>query len=449
MNYRETAENILVLIGGKENIINMTHCATRLRLNLKETSNIDIKAIEALEGIASAVNKAGQFQIIIGLNVGKVYTEMEKLVGTVTNTEIKTETSNEKTGILSSIFAAVSGIFAPLLPVMAGSGILRGLTLLAVQLGLLQENTGTYKILTIASMSIFHFLPVMLAFTSAKRFKVNPYISAIIGAALIHPDFIGMIGSVGNGAVTTFIGIPVVLMNYSATVVPIIFTIWLYSYLGNFLEKHIPEGLAHVFVPLLSLLIMIPFAMIVVGPVGVYSSEYIAKFINHLIETNGMLAGIIVGGGWSVLVSFGVHWAVNPIMINNVSTLGYDYIVPLTFACNFAVIGSALGVALKTKNKGIRNFNITGIVTIALSGIIEPTLYGTLVRNKKLFLTQIIGGAVGGAFMGFCKVSSSAFVFGGCSTLPALIAGNFGAAIIGLVISVIVSAILAYVMMKD
>lgn len=449
MNYRETAENILVLIGGKENIINMTHCATRLRLNLKETSNIDIKAIEALEGIASAVNKAGQFQIIIGLNVGKVYTEMEKLVGTVTNTEIKTETSNEKTGILSSIFAAVSGIFAPLLPVMAGSGILRGLTLLAVQLGLLQENTGTYKILTIASMSIFHFLPVMLAFTSAKRFKVNPYISAIIGAALIHPDFIGMMGSVGNGAVTTFIGIPVVLMNYSATVVPIIFTIWLYSYLGNFLEKHIPEGLAHVFVPLLSLLIMIPFAMIVVGPVGVYSSEYIAKFINHLIETNGMLAGIIVGGGWSVLVSFGVHWAVNPIMINNVSTLGYDYIVPLTFACNFAVIGSALGVALKTKNKGIRNFNITGIVTIALSGIIEPTLYGTLVRNKKLFLTQIIGGAVGGAFMGFCKVSSSAFVFGGCSTLPALIAGNFGAAIIGLVISVIVSAILAYVMMKD
>lgn len=442
MNYKETAKEILTLVGGQDNLANISHCATRLRLNLIDSTIVDQHAVEEVDGVVSVVEKAGQFQIIIGLDVDKVYNEFEKLIGKInTSNEQAVE---EKKGVISSIFSAVSGIFAPLLPVLAGSGILRGLTLLAVQLGLLQQSSGTYEILTVASMSVFYFLPVMLAFSSGKRFGVSPYISAIIGAALIHPDFIALMGSQGNGATTSFMSIPVVLMNYSATVIPIIFAIWVYSFLGKFLEKHIPTGMQLVFVPLISLFIMVPFTMIAIGPLGVYGGELIAKVVNSLIESSGLLAGIVVGGGWSVLVSFGLHWAVNPIMINNVSTIGFDYIVPLTFACNFAVIGTALGVVLKTKDAKKKNFNLTGIITIALSGIIEPTLYGTLVKNKMLFLSQIIGGAVGGAFMGFCKVSSNAFVFGGCTTIPAFVGGNLTAAIIGLVISVIVSAVLAY-----
>lgn len=444
MNYKKTGETILNLIGGKENIVNMTHCATRLRFNLADTSNIDVKAVEDVEGVVSVVEKAGQFQIVIGLDVEKVYVEIEKITGIVGSAKVE-ESSDEKPGIINSIFSSISGIFAPLLPVLAGSGILRGLTLLATQLGLLQEGSGTYKILTVASMSIFYFLPVMLAFSSGKRFGVSPYISAIIGAALIHPDFMALMGTSGNGATTNFLGIPVVLMDYSATVIPIIFAIWVYSFLGKFLEKHIPTGMQLVFVPLISFAIMIPFTMIVIGPIGVYGGEFIAKIVNNLIESSGLLSGIVIGGGWSVLVSFGLHWAVNPIMINNVSTIGYDYIVPLTFACNFAVIGTALGVFLKSKNQKTKNFNLTGIITIALSGIIEPTLYGTLVKNRMLFLSQIIGGAVGGAFMGYYKVSSNAFVFGGVTTIPAFVGGNLGAAIIGLIISVVVSAVLAYI----
>lgn len=442
MNYRKTAEEILRLVGDKPNIANMTHCATRLRFNLVDSSIVDQTAVEGVEGVVSVVEKAGQYQIIIGLGVDKVYAELEKITGVTT--VVKEEQQTGKTSMISNIFSAISGIFAPLLPALAGSGILRGLTLLAVQLGILQESSGTYTILTVASMSIFYFLPVMLAFSAGKRFGVSPYISALIGAALIHPDFIAMMGSQGNGATTTFLGIKTVLMNYNSTVIPIIFSIWLYSYLGKFLEKHIPQGMQLVFVPLISLVIMVPFTVIAIGPIGVYGGEMIASVVNGLIESSGLLAGIVVGGFWSVLVSFGLHWAVNPIMINNVSTIGFDYIVPLTFACNFAVIGTALGVFLKSKDKKRKSFNVTGIVTIALSGIIEPTLYGTLVKNKMLFLCQIIGGAVGGAFMGFFKVSSNAFVFGGCTTIPAFIGGNFTAAIIGLVISVIVSAVLAY-----
>jgi len=447
MNYKQTAQEILTLVGGKENISNLSHCATRLRLQLITSSTVDHKAVEEIDGVVSVIEKAGIFQIIIGLDVDKVYAEFEKLIGKIEST--KTNTVRDEEGntsdIISTIFSAISGIFAPLLPILAGSGILRGLTLLAVQVGILQQGSGTYEILTIASMTVFHFLPVMLAFSSGKRFGVSPYISAIIGAALINPEFYVLMGSQGNGATTSFLGIPVVLMDYSATVIPIILSIWAYSYVEKTLEKYIPIGMQLVFVPLLSLFIMVPFTMIAIGPLGVYGGELIASIVNYLMESSGLLAGVIVGGGWSVLVSFGLHWAVNPIMINNVSTIGLDYIVPLTFACNFAVIGTALGVFLKTKDTKKKHFNLTGIITIALSGIIEPTLYGTLVKNRMLFLCQIIGGAVGGAFMGFFRVSSNAFVFGGVTTIPAFVGGNLTAGIIGLLISVVVSSILAYI----
>lgn len=214
-------------------------------------------------------------------------------------------------------------------------------------------------------------------------------------------------------------------MNYNSTVVPIILAIWAYSYLYKWLDKHIPETLKLVLIPLVSLAIMVPLTVIVIGPIGVYSGEGIANVVNWLIERSGVLTGILVGGGWSVLVSFGIHWAVNPIMINNISQNGYDYICPLTFACNFAVIGTAFGVWLKAKNKNLKNFAITGVITIALSAIIEPTLFGMLVKNKKLFLAQIIAGAAGGAYLGLTKVVTNAFVFGSVTTFPAFIENSY------------------------
>jgi PTS system beta-glucosides-specific IIC component len=299
-------------------------------------------------------------------------------------------------------------------------------------------------------MSVFYFLPVLLAFSSARRFGASPYISALIGAALLHPDFIAMMGDKGNGAMSSFMGIPVVLMNYSSTVVPIILSIWAFSYLYRWPDKHIPESLKLVVVPLISLLIMLPLTVIVIGPIGVYSGEAIANVVNWLIERSGLLTGILIGGGWSVLVSFGIHWAVNPIMINNISKNGFDYICPLTFACNFAVIGTALGVFLKARNRKLKNFAMTGVVTIALSAIIEPTLFGLLVKNKKLFLAQIIGGAAGGAYLGLMNVVTNAFVFGSVTTFPAFIenSANVIHGVIGLLISVVVGAVLGYIFTK-
>lgn len=448
MDYKVMAKNILEKIGGAENVRNMTHCATRLRLTLHDTAKADDQAVENIDGVINVINKAGQYQLLIGTEVGKLYDEFEPLVKGNESSGSPTTEEQASGSIISNIFSAVSAIFAPLFPVLAGSGILRGLLILFVQLGLISEDSGTYSILFVASMSVFYFLPVLLAFTSARRFGASPYISALIGAALINPDFIALMGGAGNGATTEFFGIPVVLMNYNSTVVPIILSIWAFSYLYKFLDKHIPETLKLVVVPLVSLAIMVPLTVIVIGPIGVYSGEAVANVVNWLIERSSVLTGILVGGGWSVLVSLGIHWAVNPIMINNVSTYGFDYIVPFTFACNFAVIGTTIGVYFKAKDKKLRSFALTGLVTIALSAIIEATLFGLLVKNKKLFLAQIIGGAVGGAYLGLMQVVTNAFVFGSVTTFPAFVgstSSNFIQAMIGLLISMVVSAVLAFV----
>ncbi|EAF7771918.1 TPA: PTS transporter subunit EIIC [Listeria monocytogenes] len=447
MDYRLMAKEILEHIGGAENVANMTHCATRLRLTLKDTSKADDEAVKRIKGVINVVNKAGQYQLLIGTEVPKLYDEFESLVKGTGNFGLDESKNDSSESIVSKIFSSVSAIFAPLLPALAGSGILRGLLILCVQLGWISEDSGTYSILFVTSMSVFYFLPVLLAFTSARRFGASPYISALIGAALIHPNFIALIGNTGNGAMTEFFGMPVVLMNYNSTVVPIILSIWAFSYLYKFLDKKVPENLKLVIIPLVSLAIMVPLTVIIIGPLGVYSGEIVANGVNWLIERSGVLTGIIVGGGWSILVSLGIHWAVNPIMINNISMHGFDYIVPFTFACNFAVMGTTIGVYLKAKNSQLRSFAMTGFITIALSAIIEATLFGLLVKNKKLFLAQIIGGAAGGAYLGLMQVVANSFVFGSVITLPAFVGdnpNNFIQAIIGLLISMMVSAILAY-----
>lgn len=443
MKNTELGKFIVENVGGSSNVSSMSHCATRLRFTLKDNAKANTKEIENNPKIISVVEKGGQYQIVIGPQVTEVYKAIENALGGI-GTDIVAEDEQEKPSVIGKIFSTVSGIFSPLLPAFAGAGILRGLTLLVVQAGLLGEGTGTYTILTVAAMSLFAFLPVLLAMTSAKKFNVSPYISVIIGASLINPDFVALMGEQGNGAITSFAGIPLVLMSYSGTVIPIILSIWVYSYLERFLKRIIPEGMQLVFVPLIALLVMVPLTMIIIGPVGVYGGEMIASVINNLIQTNSLIAGAVVGGGWNILVVFGLHWAVNPIMINNVATLGYDYLVPLTFATNFAMAGATLGVFLKTKNKKIKTFSLSSLLTIAFAGITEPAIYGIAVKLKKPFIAAIIGGAVGGAFIGFNHVSSNAFVFGGLTTLPAFIDGNFVAAIIGLAICFALSAIISY-----
>lgn len=446
MKNKDLAKIILHNVGGKENINDYSHCATRLRFNLKDESKANTEVLQNQDGIVSVVRKGGQYQVIIGSGVSAVYDELRKIThGDQSTVESSSESEGRKKG---NFFTTISAIFSPVLPAFAGSGILRALVILASQLGFLSETSGTYQILTIASMTVFYFLPVILAYTTAKHFGANPVLSMIIGAALIHPDLIAMMGEIGNGARTDFLGIPVILMSYASTVFPVIIAVAAFSYLEKFLRRSIPEGGHLVFVPMISFAVMIPLTLIVIGPITYNVSNWIAKLINGLIESSPLLAGALVGGGWNALVSVGLHWAVNPIMIQNIATQGYDYIVPFTFATNFAMMGAALGVWLKARHLKRKQYSLTTALTIAFSGITEPAIYGVAMILKRPFIAALIGGAVGGAYIGANGVTAQSFVFGGLTTLPTFAGGkegNFMHAVIGLTICVVVAAILTYV----
>lgn len=315
-NEKSLGKRILDLVGGEKNISGITHCATRLRMLLRDDTiaNNNRNDIKNLDGVIDVAETGGQFQVIIGPAVANVYDEL--VDGTNLNGDSDKDDDIPKSGnILSRLLDVVAGIFTPLLPLLAGSGVLRGVVLLLVQMKWLSNTSGTYHILTAASTAVFYFLPILLAITSAEKFKVNKYVSAAIMGSLIMPEITNIMGSHGNGVVTHFFGIPIALMTYTSTVIPAILAIWCLSYLERWLKKLIPESLQLLFVPLISLFIMVPLTAGLFGPFGVYVGEGISNIINFLMNYNGWIAGALVGGAWNVFVIFGLQWAVNPVMI--------------------------------------------------------------------------------------------------------------------------------------
>lgn len=440
-------QTILKFVGGEDNIQSLTHCATRLRMSFKNKDKVDEDAIKKLDGVLGTMEKGGQFQIIIGQNVPNVYSEM--ISGTSLEFSSINNESTEKKNIITVFLDTVAGIFTPLLPLLAGSGVLRGIVLLLTQVGWLSDKSSTYTILTVSSTAVFYFLPVLLAFTSAKKFGANQYVAVAILGALMMPDFVSLMGEGGNGTISSFIGIPVVLMSYSSTVVPAILAVWCQAKLEKVLKKIIPISLQLLFVSLITLLIMVPLTAIVFGPFGVYVSEAFASLVDNLIGFNGWIAGAFIGGIWNVMVIFGLQWAVNPIMIQNISILGFDKIVPLSAAANFGMAGAAMGTLLRTKDKEMKSFSVSALLSIFFAGITEPAIYGIAVKLKKPLIGAIVGGAVGGAFIGGMGVNAFAFVFGGLTTIPAFAGSTLIYYILGLVICFVVGTIVTMILGVD
>lgn len=438
-------KQILELVGGAGNVNNVARCATRLRFNLKDEAKANTDAIEALDGVMSVVRNGGQYQVVIGGAVERVYGE---LVAGTDFSKDGPETAGDpgSRGPVALFMETVSALFTPLLPLLAGSGLLRGLVLLSTQVGILSTTGSTYAVLTCASTAVFYFLPVLLAYTAAKKFGCSPYVSVAIMGSLIMPDFVALMGDAGNGTVVQFMGVPIVLMTYSSTVIPAILSIWVFSKLERLLKRVIPETVQLCFVPLISLFIMVPVTAGIVGPLGVYLGQGIAAAVNALIGFNGWIAGAVVGSCWNILVIFGIHWAVNPVMIQNVSTLGFDYIVPFTAATNFGMAGATFGVFLRTKSQKMKQFSMSALLSIFFAGITEPAIYGVGVKYKKPLVAAFVGGAIGGAFMGGMGVKAYAFVFGGLTTIPAFAGPTLAWYVIGLAICFVVSAVVMCVL---
>ncbi|EAD8958203.1 PTS beta-glucoside transporter subunit IIBCA [Listeria monocytogenes] len=405
MNNSDLAKEVVKLVGGKENILSVIHCVTRLRFKLRDENLAETEKIKALKGVMTVVKSGGQYQVVIGDHVSYVYDEVIRVLGIKPDDAPQDNPEQEHKSIFNKFVELISGIFMPVLGLLAASGILKGFLTAAVTMGLINTSAGVYEVLYAASDALFYFMPIILGFSAGKVFKTNQYLSAAVGAALVYPTLVDMYS---NGAHLTFLHIPVILMNYTMSVIPVILAIYFMSKLEKVLVKFIPKSLQLIFVPLLLLLIVVPVSLIIIGPVSTYASQLLAKGALGLYSLSPMIAGFFLAGVWQVAVMFGLHWAFIPIFINNISVLGYDPINAMLYCTVFAQTGAVLAVMLKTRNQELRSLSITATISGFL-GITEPAIYGVNLPYKKPFIMACVGSAFGGAIAGM----SAAKMFGG------------------------------------
>lgn len=440
-DYTKLSKEIVKNIGGESNVISLVHCATRLRFKLKEKSKANKEVIENLDGVVSVVESGGQFQVVIGNSVADVY----KAIGDVTG--VKLDTSNEddsglkeKSGILNTAIDTVSSIFSPILFALCGSGILKGILMLCTTMGWLTDTSGTYTILYATADSVFNFLPMILAFTAAKKFGANQFIAVTIAGALIYPSIATLIA---NKTDITFLGIPVVLMSYTSTVIPIILAIYVLSKFERFLNKILPESIKNFITPTLCLAVIAPLTFIVIGPIGTYIGKILGSGYSIVYNFSPILAGILIGGFWQTLTMFGVHWGLVPVAMNNIALYGRDTMLAMLGPSNLSQAGAALGVFLKTKDPKVKTIAGSAAIT-GLFGITEPALYGVTLKYKKPFVIAGISAAIAGAIVAVSGASAGGVVILGILTFPAFLGKGFMGLVIASLIAYFLSAIGTY-----
>lgn len=416
MDYQAIAKEILKDVGGKDNIVDVTHCYTRLRFVLKDTKQANKEALLQTEGVISVVESGGQYQVVLGNKVAHVYNALEPLLAQQLTTKTSTK---EKNSLGNRILNTVAAIFTPVVPAIAASGMLKGILAIAVmvannfyQVDLKPLNT--YIILSAASDALFYFMPVILGYSAAKVFKTNEYIAMVIGATLCYPTIVSLMTE--ESAVTLF-GLHVTKANYVSTVIPIILAIFMLAYVQRFLEKVIPEVLKIIMVPTLSLLLMIPATLLLFGPIGIYLGDGVNWLYYYIMNLSPILLGGFIGGIWCVLVIFGAHRGLVPIGINDVARTERQNLLAFAGAANFSQAGAAFGVFVRTKNKDLKAVAASATVT-ALFGITEPAIYGANLRLKKPMIYAVASGAAGGALMGWGGSYGTAFANQGLLTIP-------------------------------
>ena len=410
-DYEKLAVDIVDAVGGKENIVNATRCATRLRLVLKETPKDANKKVSGLTGVITVVENNGQFQVVIGTHVGKVFDKVQTLVDL-------DETSSEdapKGSIVNRVIATMSAVFAPFIYILAAAGLLQGCLIIINMINPGFASTGTYEVLSFISWAPFTFLPIFIAITASKHFKCNTFIAVACCAALVSPDWASIASRIAGGEAVTFLGIGLAETTYTSTVLPPLFLVLALSYLEKFVDKIIPEVVKSLFTPFICILIMVPLTILVIGPVSDGVATAIANGYNALYNFAPVIAAAVIGGFWQVVVIFGVHWGVTPMVLANFDMYGQDTFQAFQTMAVVAQMGAAFGVFLKSKRQETKSVALSAGIT-GIFGITEPTIYGVTLRFKKPFICACISGAVAAAVASF--FNSVYYVYAG---LPGLL----------------------------
>lgn len=440
-NYDQLSKDIVKYIGGEENVISLFHCATRLRFKVKDEAGVDKKRLEQLKGVITVINSGGQMQVVIGNDVADVYEAIFANTGLKPENKENDNKSQEKKNLLNTFMETISGIFAPILGAMSGAGMLKALLILCTTCGLLTADMGTYRILYAAADGVFTFIPMFLAITAARKFKANEFVSLGIAAALVYPDMTAVFSA---GETLSFLKIPVVLVSYTSSVIPIVISIYALSKLEKGLKKIVPSVCKTFLTPMLSLMIMVPATYLVIGPISDTAGKLLASGYTALVGFNPMIAGGILGLIWPAAVMFGLHWGFVPIVMNNIAEYGRDTLFVITGPNNMAQAGATLGVFLKTKNKEIKELAGPAALSAVLAGITEPAIYGVTLRFKRPFFIGAVFSGIAGAIVAVAGTGAPTLLGTSILTLPGYIGVGFVGFLIACAVAYFGSAIVTY-----
>ena len=460
--YDGLARIIIQNVGGKSNVVSLTHCITRLRFKLKDESKANTEVLKATDGIVTVLQSGGQYQIVIGNHVPDVYAVVNQIGGF--GGEGAAVDSGEKEKM--TLIDIISGIFSPLLGVLAATGMVKGLLALASFCGM-SETSGTYIILYSVADGFFYFMPIFLGYMAAMKFGMNKFVGMAIGAALVYPNIVDLtslepIGTIFAGTAfetniyTKFLGIPVLLPGggYASSVIPVILSVFVGAKIEKLWKKIIPDVVKNFLVPMCTLVVIIPLTFLVVGPIASLAASAIGWVTSGAYSLSPIIAGLIVGGLWQVLVIFGLHWGLVPIMMNNISVIGYDAVLSPYFTATFAQTAVIVAILIKTKDKNIRSLAVPAAIS-GTFGVTEPAIYGISLPKKKPFIISCIASAIGGAVIGALNVKCYIFGALGIFAFPSYIdkatndLSSMYGALIGVVVAIVIAFVLTMITYKD
>lgn len=478
--YDGLARIIIQNVGGKSNIISVAHCITRLRFKLKDESKANKEVLESTDGVIKVMQAGGQYQVVIGNQVNDVYDAVLEVghlnaAGAVDEDGNAVDDGGSESGgkksPVSMLIDVISGTLQPTLGVMAATGIIKGLLALFDFIGLIPSTSGTYQVWYAVADGFFYFLPIILGYTAAKKFKMNEFIGMAIGIALCYPAMVNsttgeVLGTVFSGTAfemsyyQTFLGIPVIMpaSGYTSSVVPIILAVAIAAPLEHWLKKVIPDVIKLFVVPFATLVVMVPLTYLVIGPIASILCSILSLTFNAIYSIpviGGIIGGILIGAFWQVLVIFGLHWGLVPLAMINYGLLGYDFILSPYFCVSFAQTFVVLAIILKTKDQKLKKIAIPAFIS-GIFGVTEPAIYGVTLPKKKPFIYSCIAGAIGGAFTGLMGTRSYSIGGLGLFGLPSFIdtTGDMGITnmiyiIIAILIASVIGFVLTYALYKD
>lgn len=476
--YDGLARIIIQNVGGKSNIISVAHCITRLRFKLKDESKANKEVLESTDGVIKVMQAGGQYQVVIGNQVNDVYDAVLEVghlaaAGAVDEegNAVEETSGGGKKSPVSLLIDVISGTLQPTLGVMAATGIIKGLLALFDFLGLIPAASGTYQVWYAVADGFFYFMPIVLGYTAAKKFKVNEFIGMAIGIALCYPAMVNstagtVLGTVFTGTAfemsyyLTFFGIPVIMpaSGYTSSVVPIILAVAIAAPLEHWLKKVIPDVIKLFVVPFVTLIVMVPLTYLVIGPIASILCSILSLFFNAIYSipvVGGLIGGVLIGAFWQVLVIFGLHWSLVPLAMINYSLLGYDFILSPYFCVSFAQTFVVLAIVLKTKDEKLKKIAIPAFIS-GIFGVTEPAIYGVTLPKKTPFIYSCIAGAIGGAFTGLMRTRSYSIGGLGLFGLPSFIdttgvmgLTNMICILIAILIASVAGFAMTYVLYKD